>query len=136
VKVCIVLSPQDRAYFDEQLELVLAELPPLVKQLMDEVPMIVEDSPSHRLCKQLQLADPGELCGLYIGRSIDKTSSNTGVDLPDRVFLFREGILNSAFEENGTIPLPRLRDEIRLTILHEYGHHHGMDEDELRELGY
>ena len=75
-KFCIVLSLQDRAYFDEQLETVLAELPPLVKQLMDEVPMIVEDQPSHRLCKQLQLDDPGELCGLYVGRSLDKKTIN------------------------------------------------------------
>ena len=29
-----------------------------------------------------------------------------------------------------------LRRQIRLTILHELGHHHGLDEKELRELGY
>lgn len=135
-RVCIVLSLQDRAYFDEQLEIVLAELPPLVKQLMDEVPMIVEDQPSHRLCKQLQLADPGELCGLYVGRSLDKKTINASFEMSDRVYLFREGILNNSAEDNGTIPLSRLREEIRLTILHEYGHHNGMEEDELRDLGY
>jgi len=32
--------------------------------------------------------------------------------------------------------MSRLREEIRVTILHELAHHHGLDEDELRELGY
>ena len=27
-------------------------------------------------------------------------------------------------------------DQIRRTVLHEIGHHFGLDEDELRELGY
>ena len=29
-----------------------------------------------------------------------------------------------------------LKREIRITLLHELGHHHGLDEDDLRELGY
>ena len=29
-----------------------------------------------------------------------------------------------------------LREEIRITVLHEIGHHFGIDEDRLDELGY
>jgi predicted Zn-dependent protease with MMP-like domain len=29
-----------------------------------------------------------------------------------------------------------LRNEIRLTVLHEIAHYFGMDEDEIEELGY
>jgi predicted Zn-dependent protease with MMP-like domain len=29
-----------------------------------------------------------------------------------------------------------LRDEIRITVLHELGHYFGLDEDRLAELGY
>ena len=29
-----------------------------------------------------------------------------------------------------------LIDEIRITVLHEVGHHFGLDEDRLEELGY
>ena len=30
----------------------------------------------------------------------------------------------------------RLREEIRITLLHELAHYHGLTEDELDELGY
>ena len=30
----------------------------------------------------------------------------------------------------------RLYEEIRITVLHEIGHHFGLDEDDLDELGY
>jgi predicted Zn-dependent protease with MMP-like domain len=30
----------------------------------------------------------------------------------------------------------RIREEIRITILHELGHHFGLDEDDLDRLGY
>ena len=29
-----------------------------------------------------------------------------------------------------------LREQIRVTLLHELGHHHGLDEDDLEALGY
>ena len=29
-----------------------------------------------------------------------------------------------------------LREQIRITVLHEIGHHFGMSEDDLRRLGY
>lgn len=32
--------------------------------------------------------------------------------------------------------LDSLRDEVRITVLHELGHHLGMDEDDLDRLGY
>jgi predicted Zn-dependent protease with MMP-like domain len=30
----------------------------------------------------------------------------------------------------------RVREEIRITVLHEIGHHFGLDEDDLDRLGY
>ena len=82
------------------------------------------------------LASPADLCGLYVGVSLDKKSFESSRDPTDTVYLFRAGIFHEAAEADGTVFDDRLRDEIRKTILHEYGHHHGMDEDELEELGY
>lgn len=131
-----MMAEQDRAWFDEQLEAVLEELPPLVKNLMDEVPLVVEDYPSAKQLRSLGLSRPEELQGLYVGVSIDKKSFEAPQNTTDTVYLYRLGNFNRASEEDGTVFLDRLRDEIRKTILHEYGHHHGMDEDELEELGY
>ena len=56
--------------------------------------------------------------------------------LSQTVHLYREGILAMASDENGEVDEEELRRQIRLTILHEFGHHHGFNEDELEELGY
>jgi predicted Zn-dependent protease with MMP-like domain len=39
-------------------------------------------------------------------------------------------------DAKGRIRKGRLREEIRITLLHELGHQHGLDEDQLRQLGY
>ena len=36
----------------------------------------------------------------------------------------------------GRVLRGRLRRQIRITILHELAHYHGLGEEELRELGY
>ena len=52
------------------------------------------------------------------------------------VTVYRQGILRAARDHHGRIRTERLREEIRVTILHELAHYHGLDEDELRALGY
>jgi predicted Zn-dependent protease with MMP-like domain len=131
-----MLDKEEREFFEAQLAIVLAELPPLVKQLLVQIPLVVDDYPSPGLCRKLGLKHRGDLCGLYAGVSLDKKSIDHGGQLSDTVYLFRDGILNEAADDEGNVSADRLREEIRITILHEYGHHHGLDEDELRALGY
>ena len=125
-----------RDYFDEQVEWVLAELPERIHQLLDEVPLYVEDHPSKRVLKETGLDRRDELCGYYIGIPLpDRQVEHSGT-LSDAIYLYRRGILSQAADENGEIDEEALREEIRVTILHELGHHHGMTEEELEELGY
>jgi predicted Zn-dependent protease with MMP-like domain len=131
-----VISAQDRAWFDEQLDRVVAELPPLVTNLFHDVPMIVDDFPSPGICQRAGIEYREELLGLYVGSSLDEKSVDASGEPSDQVYLFREGIFMAATNRRGKITGERLREEIRKTILHEYGHHHGMDEDELEALGY
>jgi predicted Zn-dependent protease with MMP-like domain len=130
------MHPHDRAWFDEQLDHVMEKLPSLVKDLINDVPMIVDDYPSPGICKRVGITYREELCGLYVGRSLDKKTVEASGELADCVYLFREGIFQEAADDDGVVHDDRLREEIRKTILHEYGHHHGMDEDELERLGY
>ena len=50
--------------------------------------------------------------------------------LPDKITIFAEP-LQEDFPD-----LDELREEIRLTVLHEIAHYFGMDEDEIDDLGY
>jgi len=130
------LDPDARRRFDEQLELVLEQLPPLVHELIEQVPLHVEDHPSARTMAEMGVVDRRQLCGLYTGIPLDQRSVQHSGTLPDVVTIFREGIVECARDRRGRVCESRLQEEIRITILHELAHHHGLDEDELRELGY
>ncbi len=77
-----------------------------------------------------------ELCGLYTGIPLGQRSVTHSGNLPDVVTIYREGILAAAADSQGRIRLKRLRSQIRVTILHELAHHHGLTEEDLKQLGY
>ena len=146
-----MLTLEERQYFDEHLEFVLSQLPLMVKNLIEQIPLVVEDYPAKNVLDRVGLKFRDQLCGLYVGISLDKKSVEASGQPADTVYLFREGILNEAADDEGyytaqtgrLLGIPSIfdtddgvREAIRITILHEYGHHHGLDEDELRALGY
>lgn len=130
----------ERERFDEILEGVIADLPEWVHELMDRVPLVVEDQPSEELVASLREEgmdlgdDPTELCGLYTGPSITERSVEDGPQVPPHVLLFREGVL--ALAGGWGAGEEAIAEEVLITILHEYGHDQGLDEDDLADLGY
>jgi predicted Zn-dependent protease with MMP-like domain len=125
-----------RSRFDEQLDWVLERMPPLVHELIERVPLHVEDYPSDEVMDQMGVEYIDDLCGLYTGIPIGEKSVSHSAALPDVVTIYREGILSASADRYGHISIRRLREEIRKTVLHEIGHHHGLNEEDLRKLGY
>ncbi len=124
------MTDDERHLFDEVLETVLEALPPRFQALLAEAPVIVEDRPSARLLGELGLGPDDLLCGLHSGTPVTERSVEQIPELPETIHLFREGILDLAGDWD------QLHREIRITLLHEIGHHFGLDEDDLAELGY
>ena len=85
---------------------------------------------------RLRVRRRDQLCGLYTGIPLGSRSVEHSGVLSDAVYIFREGIMSLATDRHGNIDQDELRRQIRLTVLHELGHHHGMSEKELRKLGY
>jgi len=131
-----IMSPRQRKHFDRLLDEVVEKLPAVVLELMGEVPLVVEDYPSEALCEEMGIEDRDELCGLFRGIAMTEPEDEHARQHSNQVLLFREGVLATAMDEKGQISDDELRRQIRITILHEYGHHFGLDEDELDELGY
>jgi predicted Zn-dependent protease with MMP-like domain len=127
---------RSRRRFDEQLEWVLERLPPMIHELIEKVPLHVEDYPSEEVMEQMDVQYLDDLCGLYTGIPIGEKSVSHSGTLPDVVTIYREGILTAAADRQGRITTERLREEMRITILHELAHHHGLTEEDLRRLGY
>ncbi len=141
-----MISNRDRRQFDEVLDRVIAELPPRLHELLEEVPLIVEDEPDEALLEDvIDDSGGGDLCGLHWGvpltdRSVEASGDQPGV--PDRMMLFRGPIMRLAGDHGagpgarGRRGLTELRRQVKITLLHEVGHHFGLDEDDLTELGY
>lgn len=130
------MDAKTRQEFDEQLDWVLERMPPLVHELIEQVPLHVEDHPSAHVMHELGVRSRSQLCGLYTGIPLGEKSITHSGMMPDVVTIYREGIMAAAGGWSGRVTRQRLREEIRVTILHELAHHHGLDEDELHELGY
>ncbi len=138
------MTAAERRRFDALLERVLDSLPQRLHELLEEAPLIVEDRPSRKLMEELDVDEEDELlCGLHSGTPLTERSVEHS-DMPETIHIFREGILEQAGgwtprrdEEGKWIGgVDALAREIRITILHEMGHHFGLDEDDLAELGY
>jgi predicted Zn-dependent protease with MMP-like domain len=135
------MNQSHREYFDRQVEWELSRLPQNVSRLLKEVPLHVEDQPSKRLMQTLELEDAAELCGYFSGvphNAPDSLAVYLGypIPMPNSVTIFRRGIVAAARNEQGKVSRHNLREQIRITILHELAHLLGMDEDEIAEIGY
>ena len=130
------MNTELRELFDVQLEQVIAELPEQVQALIDKVPMVVEDYPSPEVMERMGIRHRATLMGLYTGIPLTKRSVDQSGVPSDVIHIYREGIFHQSRSRDGRINEAALRKQIRTTILHEYGHHHGLSERDLRELGY
>lgn len=129
------MNATSRNLFDQQLEFVLKQMPPVVHRILEKVPLHVEDYPPDHVLEQFGTARH-QMCGLYTGVPLTQRSIELSGNLPDVVTLYREGIIHLARSQSNQPGVEELREQIRITLLHEIGHHHGLDEDDLDALGY
>jgi len=130
------VNPRTRDDFDRNLERVLDRLPAAIRRLLDDVPLHVEDYPSADVLEQTGVARREWLCGLYTGIPLTERSVEQSRPAPDVVTLYREGILHLTADADGYVNERALQRQIRITLLHELGHHHGLTEEDLNEMGY
>jgi len=113
--------------FREILDGVLESLPPVIRETVVSVPVLVEPKPTAEIADRAPNITP-DVLGLFVGVSVgDKGTSSSGY--PDVVLLFQRNL-----ERAGRTPREVAR-EIKITLLHEYGHYLGFDEEELEHLG-
>lgn len=98
----------------------LEELPQWVLDEIDNLIVVVEEWPDK---------NQGDILGIYEGISLAERGDYFGV-LPDRIVIFRGPHLELGLAGE------ELRAEIRKTVLHEIGHHLGIDDERLSELGW
>lgn len=140
------MNRSDRSRFDALFDDVMARLPRAVRAKFEEAPVVIDDHPSRDLLEELGL-DPDDrtaLCGLHTGTALTDRTVDASGEIEDVINLYREGIVESAGgwdswqDDDGQSwgGDDAVAEQIRITLLHELGHHFGLDEGDLAELGY
>jgi predicted Zn-dependent protease with MMP-like domain len=112
------VEPIDVEAFEVLVAEALATIPEELRAEMENVAIIIDDE-----------SPPGPLFGLYEGIPLTKRGTYAGAN-PDRITLFLATICQSAETAE------ELARRVRVTLLHEVGHHFGIGDARLRELGW
>lgn len=119
-----------KAHFADLVEKALRGLPSQFAKFLEQVPLEIRRRPSLRQLRSLGLDDDALLLGLYVGHPLTERSVLDSGAIPDVIYIYQEDVELSCDSENELI------EQVRTTVLHEIGHHFGMSEDDLDELGY
>ncbi len=107
----------------------MRRIPRRFRRLLKNITVIVEDYPDDHVLRETGFRR-NEIMGLFRGEPYGHKESFFSIPspYPDAIYLYRRNIeaVSNSEEE--------LREEIRMTVLHEVGHYFGMSEDDLREL--
>jgi predicted Zn-dependent protease with MMP-like domain len=94
------------------------DIPEPFASALDDVALIVDEQARGR-----------SLYGLYEGHPITTGTIPSGA-IPPRITIYMLPMVDHFRSPD------ELRHQVRVTVLHELGHHLGLDEDRLDELGY
>lgn len=118
-----------RAEFEALVREGYARLPEWVRGKIKNAALLIENEPDEETRREEGLEPDETLLGLY--RGIPQTARGVeygvGATLPDTITLYQKPIVEAAEEEG--IPVAQVVAE---TIWHEFAHHFGMDEQQVR----
>ena len=120
----------DKKTFFDLVEEATEDVPTHLAQHLNGLVIDVEPVPDRRTCRDARIGDPRGLLGLYRGSPLTQRSVEDGASVPDRITIYQRNI------ERLCRTREQIVDEVRKTVLHEIGHHFGLDEAELAALGY
>jgi predicted Zn-dependent protease with MMP-like domain len=115
--------------FEHLVAQTLDDLPEEFRQALDNVEIVVEDWPDKETLRLAGIQHPAALLGFYHGVPKTKRSRGYNLVLPDKISIYRRPILMRC----------RTDAEVRATVAHvlrhEIGHHFGISDKRLREIG-
>ena len=104
----------------------LDSIPESLGSRMDNVVVLVEEWPTAE-----QLGGHAMLFGLYEGVELTRRGPMSyELAAPDRITIFQGSLQQVSRDEAD------LATQVRATVLHEVGHHFGMSDKRLHELGW
>lgn len=122
-------QPPSPGEFEAIARAALAGLPAQFAPHVADVVLSVEEFADEETLAALGIADPFELTGLYEGVSMTEQSIEASGQMPNRVRLFRQPILDEWIADGED-----LEHLIAHVVVHEIGHHFGFSDDDMHAL--
>jgi predicted Zn-dependent protease with MMP-like domain len=119
----------DRATFEQLVDQALDSLPDEIAGWLDNVAIVIAEWPAPQQLAQLGFGPGDLLYGLYVGVPKTHRGFTYGETVPDKIIIFRQPIQRTCRTPD------QIRAQVRRTVLHEIGHHFGLDEGQLRASG-
>ena len=117
-----------REQFENLVADALASIPRRFRDAMKNIVIVVEDTPSRELLREMDIAPPDTLLGLYTGTPLTERRWDYGNTLPDRILLFQGPLERDSEDEDD------LMVAIAETLIHEIGHYFGMTEEQIEAI--
>jgi predicted Zn-dependent protease with MMP-like domain len=116
----------NRDHFVQVVEEALDSLPQEFRDRVRNVAVLVEDLPAHQ--PPPQSSGRTLLLGIFHGVPMTRKSVFDLATGPDQIVLYQKNIEAVCSTE------AEVREQIRLTLMHELGHYFGMDENQLKDV--
>jgi predicted Zn-dependent protease with MMP-like domain len=114
--------------FEQLVDEALDQLPDSFRALMDNVQVVVEAWPTPEQLRAVGSARGMTLLGLYEGIPRPRRGSAYHLVLPDKITIFQGPIERICQSEE------EVRQQVTDTLIHEVGHHFGIDEERMAAL--
>lgn len=115
--------------FEKLVIKALEELPQVFKDSLDNVDVVVEDTPSPYESGSAGVSQRRMVLGLYQGVPLSKRCHYYGMVIPDKISIFKDNIERICSSSDEVVRV------VAHTVQHEMAHHLGISDDRLRELG-
>lgn len=118
----------ERQKFQSLLQRAIEALPGEFRSKLENVEIIIEDSPSPQQLRQLRLRDKTQLLGLYEGVPQTHRDGGYNLVLPDKITIFQKPIEARCYTSQ------EIEDEIGRVVRHEIAHYFGLNDTSLRKI--
>lgn len=114
--------------FDALITRAMDELPQEYITGLQNVAIVMADTPSRDQKQQMKLREGSILLGLYEGIPLTQRGNGYTFVLPDKITLFKHSILKVVRNED------ELFEQIKRTLWHEIAHYYGLNHNRIHEL--
>jgi predicted Zn-dependent protease with MMP-like domain len=118
-----------RDAFEDIVAKVVDDLPEEFRQELDNVEIVIEDWPDSGTLQAAGARHPAALLGFYHGIPKTKRTRGYNLVLPDKISIYRRPILMRCRTAE------QVHAMVARVLRHEIGHHFGISDERMRELG-